>query len=584
MIGRELVVFYSSVGGANDPLNNAPAPGRVLAMTSSNGVDFEPRNTTAAQSSNVHGPPSESATVFMQRNIDVRYDRESRQHLMLEGDVGGKRIYTSLSNTSGQTWMPWLGSGDAMAAANRTIAVHNASCPVCNNHNPGLAALPDGSFGQRTLALVASSNSNPGKWGVWQLFRSDVGVGGLDCADCAPTGCDHLCSVRANKTMTGKCEYTESTDPDKCCSCEEYVEESAGGCVERCRAQGQLAGVAAWNSTSCECFSRGAKTDDFEMSIKPGSLPLYPWFDSGPANSLPMFAALFGSGEAHQHPNPVAAPTAPLGDPANTLAQWGLDAPPEVYNGSLLSSCCSRVLPYRLNDLYRSEDKYNTPRHHDIDTIVLETSTLRAHVAPLQGGKIWQLLHKATGTQLLFNNQGHLPLTDSPTNAQTVGGLEWNWSPGLIGHTASRPSSRCTLHASARLVATSSAYMTMIDTTRPSGKWTCSWPMVRCGCTSRWRTRIRARCQGSTGRSLRSRGRRRSCTWIEPTMLAPTARTARTRSRGRAETCRSAARRMGAVARGFSSRRTMWSARRRREGALRARRGLVITPLAPLET
>jgi hypothetical protein len=45
-----------------------------------------------------------------------------------------------------------------------------------------------------------------------------------------------------------------------------------------------------------------------------------------------------------------------------------------------------------------------------------------------------QLLHKPSETQLVMNNMDHLPVSDSPTNAQTIGGIEFNWSPGLLGH------------------------------------------------------------------------------------------------------------------------------------------------------
>ena len=148
--------------------------------------------------------------------------------------------------------------------------MHNqAGCTNCNNHNPGIAALPDGSFGGQTFTLVSSSYQNPGHWGMWKLFRTDVGVTstGLDCAQCAPSGCDHACSA-VGKTMVGKCAVPGSTDPGNCCSCQAYDDDlpcgkcaaSAGGCVELCASiKPHVAGMCLYGDNDpsgrcCECF------------------------------------------------------------------------------------------------------------------------------------------------------------------------------------------------------------------------------------------------------------------------------------------------------------------------------------------
>ena len=175
--------------------------------------------------------------------------------------------------------MPW--------SSNHTIQVHNASCNGCANHNPGLVGLPDGSFGGRTFSLYGSSFQNPGQWGRWHLFRSDVGVGPSadSCTTCAPNGCDHACSARG-KTQRGTCKFPASTDPGKCCECDEYIDPkpcakcaaSAGGCVGLCIDAGHLAGMCGFGDGSphglcCTCFdehlhdslvipSYNIKTDD----------------------------------------------------------------------------------------------------------------------------------------------------------------------------------------------------------------------------------------------------------------------------------------------------------------------------------
>ena len=265
IIDDSIVVFYSSVGGANDD-TAPPNPGRILAMSSKDGVHFAPRYESRhalRRATTGLGPPPASATLFSQRDVDIRFDRESNQLLMLQGDVGSDKIFWSLSGDGGASWLPW--------DANRSIAVNNVpGCTNCNNHNPGLAALPDGSFGAQTFALVASSYQNPGQWGVWRLFRSDVGVASsaFDCSGCAPAGCDQLCSAAVGKTRKGTCAVPGSTDPDHCCSCEDYADDipcakcaaSAGGCVELCRAGGtHTAGMCLYGDDDpqglcCECF------------------------------------------------------------------------------------------------------------------------------------------------------------------------------------------------------------------------------------------------------------------------------------------------------------------------------------------
>jgi hypothetical protein len=134
----------------------------------------------------------------------------------------------------------------------------------------GLAALADGTFGRDTFALVASSFTNPGTWGSWHLFRTDVGVGdsAMGCSKCAPNGCDHACSLGANVTRAGTCAHPGSTDPALCCDCSDHPDPlpcakcaaSAGGCVALCVKAGHAGGGmcrygdGSPNNLCCECF------------------------------------------------------------------------------------------------------------------------------------------------------------------------------------------------------------------------------------------------------------------------------------------------------------------------------------------
>jgi hypothetical protein len=67
------------------------------------------------------------------------------------------------------TWLPY----------NRTRAIVTndvSGCSTCANHNPGLVALANGSFGGSTFALTSSSFTNPGKVGASVLFVPSLGV------------------------------------------------------------------------------------------------------------------------------------------------------------------------------------------------------------------------------------------------------------------------------------------------------------------------------------------------------------------------------------------------------------------------
>eukprot|EP01035_Chromulina_nebulosa_P031221 gene31221-41598_t len=74
----------------------------------------------------------------------------------------------------------------------------------------------------------------------------------------------------------------------------------------------------------------------------------------------------------------------------------------------------SPQLPYLTQDLWTCDRELA-----DIDAWVLENEDL-----------------KKRGKDILFNNRAHQPANIAALKSWAAGGAEWNWSPGIIGHSA----------------------------------------------------------------------------------------------------------------------------------------------------
>ncbi len=119
----------------------------------------------------------------------------------------------------------------------------------------------------------------------------------------------------------------------------------------------------------------------------------------------------------------------------NTLPAWHKAAFPAKFTSELDEDdglflnyggvvCCH---PYREQDQY-GEELTGQQRLW----AVLENEHLRAVFAPENGGKLWSLLDKHTGRDLLFTNPVNRPRNLAIRNAWTSGGVEWNC--GYLGH------------------------------------------------------------------------------------------------------------------------------------------------------
>jgi hypothetical protein len=85
------------------------------------------------------------------------------------------------------------------------------------------------------------------------------------------------------------------------------------------------------------------------------------------------------------------------------------------------------VLPYLVQDGY---GRSRQPVEHKV--AVLENNVLRATFLLDHGGRLWSLVHKPTGRELLHRNPVFQPANLALRNAWFAGGVEWNI--GTIGH------------------------------------------------------------------------------------------------------------------------------------------------------
>ncbi len=85
------------------------------------------------------------------------------------------------------------------------------------------------------------------------------------------------------------------------------------------------------------------------------------------------------------------------------------------------------VLPYLVQDGYARSRR---PAEHKV--AVLENDVLRATFLLDLGGRLWSLVHKPTGRELLYRNPVFQPANLALRNAWFAGGIEWNI--GTIGH------------------------------------------------------------------------------------------------------------------------------------------------------
>ena len=136
------------------------------------------------------------------------------------------------------------------------------------------------------------------------------------------------------------------------------------------------------------------------------------------------------------HIDTMHLPVAPLGTDSplpplpgatdlHARADLGM-LPGEVFD--LAYGRVDSVLPYTVQDGYGREREPG-----ELRVAVLENEHLRATVALDLGGRLWSLVHKDTGRELLYRNPVFQPANLALRGAWFSGGVEWNL--GTTGHT-----------------------------------------------------------------------------------------------------------------------------------------------------
>lgn len=136
------------------------------------------------------------------------------------------------------------------------------------------------------------------------------------------------------------------------------------------------------------------------------TLPTSTW---GPSNPLPN---IFGTGDIHAQSGFEDAAEEP-----------GVDEPGVEEQASRGQT----AMPYLDQDGYSADEK-----PHDHATIVLENEHVTATFLPGLGGRLWSLVDRATGRELLHQNDAIRFRNLALRNAWFAGGVEWNI--GMIGH------------------------------------------------------------------------------------------------------------------------------------------------------
>ena len=142
-----------------------------------------------------------------------------------------------------------------------------------------------------------------------------------------------------------------------------------------------------------------------------------------PGNLLPSFSFQLSQSEG-------GALSVPIGGGAGTPS-------PFIPSDSCPLEIWDHASPdlHSVNLPYLTQDQWDCARAPTtVPVIVFEDAHLKLSITPQWGARIWSVHDKARGRDWTFANPAHQPANIAVLKAWTSGGIEWNWSPGIIGH------------------------------------------------------------------------------------------------------------------------------------------------------
>lgn len=182
---------------------------------------------------------------------------------------------------------------------------------------------------------------------------------------------------------------------------------------------GKVLVVAAALTVTLVMAAQGSKPTITKTAINIIDSPVLP------GNILPQFMFMQGAVEG-------ATGNVALGGGRGTPRPFNPDDSngPDIFEGGM-EDMRSPQLPYLTQDQWTCDRK-----PAQLPVVQVENEFLKMNVVPSINGKIWNLFDKKNNREMFFNNPAHQPANIGALKAWASGGCEWNWSPGIIGHSA----------------------------------------------------------------------------------------------------------------------------------------------------
>jgi hypothetical protein len=117
------------------------------------------------------------------------------------------------------------------------------------------------------------------------------------------------------------------------------------------------------------------------------------------------------------------------GGPGDTNPYVPFDTAPDEIWDHASTDLRAPSMPYLLQDQWTC-DREET----DVPTIAYENDRLKLSITPQWGARIWSVYDKKMEQDWTFANPAHQPANIGVLKSWSAGGIEFNWSPGIIGH------------------------------------------------------------------------------------------------------------------------------------------------------